>query len=281
MGARFTNRIELEADMTDPTARRANRRFARDLVAVVAALFALGVAAGSGAAESGTQTTATAAKTSATAPVGPLKRSFSVEGFRNRGGVAAGKGKARDLPATKSREPRLFNLNTGFYVFDGFAELYYDDDADGFFYGLDVFFDVDSDYSSAFVYAALYLSLNGGPWELYYTTDDFEINGAIADDEYLVQTELFEGYPTDFYDVLIEIYDADFGDFVAEFGPADSAALSVLPLEDQLKDTPVVVGSGFVAVGGGGGGAAGLELVLLGLLLPLGARRWRDALTND
>ncbi len=76
---------------------------------------------------------------------------------------------------------------------------------------------------------------------------------------------MFEGYPTDYYDVLVEIYDADFGDFVAEFGPADSAALAVLPLEDQVRDTPVVVGSGFVAVGGGGG-ALGASLIGLGLL---------------
>ncbi|MEO1573763.1 MAG: choice-of-anchor H family protein [Pseudomonadota bacterium] len=260
--------------MTDNTARRAHRRFTRDLLAAVAAVLALGVAAGASA-QSAPDAAAAAAespKTTATAPVGPLKRSFSVEGFHHRGPVAAGKGKARELPATKAREARLFNLNTGFYVYDGFAELYYDDDGDGFFYGLDVFFDVDTDFSSAFVYAALYLSLNGGPWELYYTTDDFEINGAIADDEYLVQTELFEGYPTDFYDVLIEIYDADFGDFVAEFGPADNGGLALLPLEDQLKDTPVVVGSGFVAVGGGGGGAMGPGLALLALMF--GMRRF-------
>lgn len=256
--------------MTHNTARRANRRFTRDVLAAVAAVLALGIAAGAGATEDDATATASTTEVASIPAAGPVKRSFSVEGFRHRGPVAAGKGKARELPATKAREARLFNLDAGFYVYDGFAELYFDDDADGFFYGLDVFFDVDTDFSSAFVYAALYLSLNGGPWELYYTTDDFEINGAIADDEYLVQTELFDGYPTDFYDVLIEIYDADFGDFVAEFGPADNAGLAVLPLEDQLKDTPVVVGSGFVSVaGGGGGGALGPGLILLGLMFGL------------
>ena len=32
------------------------------------------------------------------------------------------------------------------------------------------------------------------------------------------------------------------GDLVAEFGPADTSALAFLPLEDQVRDTPVVVG---------------------------------------
>ncbi|MFK8017988.1 MAG: choice-of-anchor H family protein, partial [Gammaproteobacteria bacterium] len=93
----------------------------------------------------------------------------------------------------------------------------------------------------------------------------FQINGAISDDEFLVETELFEGYATGYYDVLVEIYDADFNEFVAEFGPADTSFLSVLPLEDQLKDTPVIVGGGFVQVGGGGG-ATGASLLLLGIL---------------
>lgn len=262
--------------MTNTTARRANRRFTRDIFAAVAAVLALGVAS---AVHADTAADASADATAAqkTTTVGPVadtfaKRSFSVEGFRHHGPVAAGSKKARELPATKSRVARMFNIDSGFYVYDGFAEIYYDDDGDGFFYGLDVFFDVDTDFASAFVYAALYLSLNGGPWELYYTTDDFEINGAIADDEYLVQTELFEGYPTDFYDVLIEVYDADFGDFVAEFGPNDTSGLALLPLEDQLLDTPVVVGSGFVAVNGGGGGAAGWGVI--GLLTLLTIRRF-------
>ncbi len=251
--------------MNDNTARRANRRFTRDVLAAVVGFLALGLAAGASAQAPAAGAIATDAQTPAA--VGPLKRNYTVEGFRHRGPVAAGKGKARELPATKTREARLFNINSGFIVYDGFTEIYFDDDADGFFYGLDVFFDVDTDFSSAFVYAALYLSLDGGPWELYYTTDDFEINGAIADDEYLVQTELFDGYPTGYYDVLIEIYDADFGDFVAEFGPADSAALGLLPLEDQLKDTPVVAGDGVVVVEtAGGGGALGPSLALLMLL---------------
>lgn len=251
--------------MTHNNARRADRRFTRDLIAAAATLVLMGIATTSSAQDASAATDASATADSAQTAVGPVRRSFSTEGFKNRGTNSVAKSKARSLPATKARTSALRNADTGFGVYDGFAEIYFDDDADGFFYGLDVFFDVDTDFQSAFVYAALYLSLNGGPWELYYTTEDFEINGAIADDEYLVETELFEGYPTDYYDVLIEIYDADFGDFVAEFGPADSAALSVLPLEDQIRDTPVVVGSGFVAVGGGGG-ALGGSLLGLGLL---------------
>ncbi len=252
------------------TARRATRLFYIDVAAVIIALVAFAGVASAQETSSSTTTDVTATSP-VTSAINTTRRSFSVEGYKGRA-LGPVQPKSRTLPQTKQRLDVARNADSGFYVFDGFAEVYFDDDGDGFFYGLDVFFDVDTDFVTANVYAALYLSLNGGPWELYYTTDDFRVDGAVADDEYVVETELFEGYPTDFYDVLVEIYDADFGDFVAEYGPADNSALSVLPLEDQLKDTPIATGGGFVVVDNGGGGAMGLALAGLGLLM-LGRRR--------
>jgi len=243
--------------MRNSTARRANRRFILDIAAVVVALIACASVAGASTPESTIAAQATAPDVTA--------RSFSVEGFKSGDKARPGKSQIRSLPQTKSRVPIARSVDTGFYVYDAIAEVYFDDDGDGFFYGLDVYFDVDTDFVSANVYAALYLSRDGGPWQLYYTTANFRIDGAIADDEYLVETELFEGYPTDYYDVLIEVYDADFGDLVAEYGPGDTSGLAFLPLEDQLKDTPVFVGDGFVVVDGGGG-ATGLGLLALALL---------------
>ena len=236
--------------MHTSNARRANRLFSLDVAAVLVALVAF---AGTAHAQDVPADDATVAK-----------RSFSVAGFKNGTVVGAAK-TSRNSPATKARTQVARNVDSGFYVYDAFAEIFFDEDGDGFYYGLDVFFDVDTDFAAANVYAALYLSRNGGPWELYFETADFTINGAVADDEFVVETELFEGYATDYYDVLVEIYDADFGDFVAEFGPADTSSLSVLPLEDQLKDTPVFVGNGFVQVSGGGG-ALGGTLLIMGLL---------------
>lgn len=149
-----------------------------------------------------------------------------------------------------------------FWIYDADTRVFYDFDGDGYFYGLTVYFDADVSDGSADVFAELYLSRNGGPWNLYHTTRVFGIFGASAEDEYEVITEFDSGYPTGDYDVLVELYDADTGDFLTDLGPVDDIELSYLPLEDAGYDTPPVYGGYY-----GGGGSLGPTLLLLLLLL--------------
>ncbi len=161
-----------------------------------------------------------------------------------------------------------------FWIYDADVILFGDDDRDGFYYGIDLLFDADTIYASAPVYAVLYLSLEGGPWNEYTATEDFRINGASADDEYVVVAELQSGYPTGDYDLLIELFDATTGEFLADFGPESSSALSFLALEDFNRDAPVFDRPVTVSTGRGGGGAAGfLMLGLLGFAAAARARR--------
>lgn len=154
-----------------------------------------------------------------------------------------------------------------FHIFDAQTMLSGDDDADGFFYQLRVTFDADVDHGEAFVYASLYLSFEGGPWNHYFTTDVFEILEDSSVDDYVVETRLLEGYPTGYYDVLIELYDADWDTHVASYGPDDEEMLFALPLEDLQMDYP---GADYYTYpvddchDCGGGGSFGLiSLVLL------------------
>jgi hypothetical protein len=135
-----------------------------------------------------------------------------------------------------------------------------DDDRDGYFYGIDLLIDADTIYGVADVYAAVYLSLEGGPWNEYAVTEDFTIFGASGDDEFVLVTELMSGYPTGSYDLLIELFDAWDGSYVASFGPEDTSELAYLPLEDFNRDEPRYDPP--VVVSHGGGGAAGLWLLL-------------------
>lgn len=125
-----------------------------------------------------------------------------------------------------------------FWFFDADVVLFNDDDRDGYFHGIDVLFDADTLYEHADVYAVLYLSYEGGPWNEFAATDTFRIFGATSDDEYVVVSELMSGYPRGNYDLLIELYDVLDGAFVAEFGPADHPDFSFLPLEDFHGDDP-------------------------------------------
>jgi hypothetical protein len=125
-----------------------------------------------------------------------------------------------------------------FWFFDADVVLFNDDDRDGYFHGIDVLFDADTYYEFADVYAVLYLSYEGGPWNEVAATDTFRIFGATSDDEYVVVTELMSGYPRGSYDLLIELYDALDGALVAELGPEDHPDFSFLPLEDFNRDNP-------------------------------------------
>lgn len=158
-----------------------------------------------------------------------------------------------------------------FWVYDASVDLYGDVDGDGYWSGIDLVFDVDTLFAEADVYAVLYLSYELGPWNEYSTTDNFAVFGASNIDEYVVESDLVSGYASGDYDILIEIFDAIDGSFVAEFGPEDSSNLALLPLEDINRDTPP--GTTVVISEGGGGAFGGFALFALLIAVGLHYRR--------
>ncbi|HLU05363.1 MAG TPA: choice-of-anchor H family protein [Woeseiaceae bacterium] len=159
------------------------------------------------------------------------------EGLRRKPGPATTSGKASSgTAAIESKGYQSASNDFWFYYAD--VQLFNDDDQDGYFHGLDVLFDADTYFEVADVYAVLYLSYEGGPWNEYAVTEPFSIYGATSDDEYVVVTELETGYPTGSYDLLIELYDTYDGAFVADIGPEDDSGLGFLPLEDFNRDDP-------------------------------------------
>lgn len=162
--------------------------------------------------------------------------------------------------------------DTDFWIYSADVELFLDEDRDGYFTAIDLLFDADTYYDVADVYAVLYLSYEYGPWNEYAETETFTIFGASAGDEYVVETDLVQGYPTGNYDILIELYDAYDNAFVASLGPEDTSELAILPLEDISRDAPA--GTTQVVVNSGGGGSFGWFLIvgLVGASL-LGRRR--------
>ena len=150
--------------------------------------------------------------------------------------------------------------NTDFWFYTADVELFLDSDRDGYYAGIDLLFDADTYYDVADVYAVLYLSYEYGEWNEYAETEIFTIFGSSGADEYVVETELVEGYPTGNYDILIELYDAYDDMFVASFGPEDTSELAILPLEDIGRDAPA--GTTQIVVNSGGGGSLSWFLLL-------------------
>lgn len=156
------------------------------------------------------------------------------------------------------------SVDPNFWFYDVDVALFSDFDRDGYYFGIDLWFDADTNYAIADVYAVVYLSYEYGPWNEYAETENFTLFGTSGTDDYTIVTELISGYSTGDYDVLIELYDADTNLLLAEVGPEDSSELSYLPLEDSGRDAPSTTGSQ-VVVSSGGGGSIGW-LFALGLL---------------
>lgn len=156
--------------------------------------------------------------------------------------------------------PGTQSPNTDFWFYDVDIELFSDFDNDGYYYGIDLWFDADTAYSVADVYAVIYLSYEYGPWNEYAVTEDFTLFGTSASDDYVIQTELISGYQTGSYDILIELFDAYDGTFVADIGPDFSSELSLLPLEDAGRDA---AGETRIVVNSSGGGSVGWLLLLV------------------
>lgn len=168
-------------------------------------------------------------------------------------------------------QPLSAGAYSPYWIYSAFNDLLVDDNGDGYYQRFRITFDADVDSGSADVYARLYLSLNGGPWNLYYTTGNISISGTAKDDAYSVVTTLSNGYPYGSYDVLIELYDAYTDALLTEAGPYDFVALSALPLEGQDYDNPYYT-SPPTGDAGGGGAFGVLEGVLLVMFLAQRAR---------
>lgn len=170
----------------------------------------------------------------------------------------------------KQRSARIGLLDDpNFWFYDVDVTLFSDFDRDGYYFGIDLLFDADTNYAIADVYAVVYLSYEYGPWNEYAETADFTLFGTSGSDDYTVETELISGYPTGSYDILIELYDAHTNDYLTSIGPEETVELSLLPLEDSTRDSSS--GGGTQVVVNSGGGSMGwlLLLVLLAVRMTL------------
>jgi hypothetical protein len=163
----------------------------------------------------------------------------------------------------------------GYSIRDVTTTLLIDDDGDGHYPKFRIDFDPDADFDGTFVYAEVWVRAQGGDWIQEHVSDDFLVDASGDADLYSLTADWISGYPTAFYDVQIDLRDADTGALVASAG-SERPELSRIPLEDQARDTRVSPPTG----GGGGsshsrehgGGALG-GLFLLGLGLLSGCRK--------
>jgi len=169
--------------------------------------------------------------------------------------------------------------NMDISIYDAFTELVSDFNDNGFYHRFSVIVDADTIYDTAYVYARLYLSFEGGPWNYYASSDNYHIYGGSDLDSFVIETELADGFPPGYYDVRIELYDADSDSWLFSYGPYDDLSLSALPLEDSYYDDqyPVAiypVESQIVVASHGG--AASVWLLFLPVIISVLRKRGKS-----
>lgn len=192
---------------------------------------------------------------------GMLRAEIAVSRAHNQQAKLLNKGAV--APAQSSAST---NIHHSFSIYTGYSELITDIDDDGYFQTFSVSFDADllsaSGDDQALVYADLYLSENGGPWILYFSTDDFIITGESSDDEFEVVTRLDSGYIPEHYDVLIDLYEVGYSEAVATYSANDTNALYAIPLESSDYD-PEYIDVYYEDEHGGSAGGLLIPLLLL------------------
>lgn len=124
-----------------------------------------------------------------------------------------------------------------FSIYNTSVELIEDHDHDGFYHRFSLSLDADTVYNNARVYAELFISYEGGPWSYYASSDVFAIYGNSANDAFVIESELVDGFPAGYYDIRIDLYDADHHAWLLSYGPYKDHSLSTLPLEDSYRDS--------------------------------------------
>ena len=168
----------------------------------------------------------------------------------------------QDMQAkTLLARPEVKALYQDFWIFDAWVKFYSDEDSDGYYNHFSVEFDADTEYSSAEVYARLYLGKNE-VFKEYHVTSNFNIFSDNSNDSFVVESELLNGFSAAEYEVLIELYDAYNDELVAVYDGNNDADLYLLSLESKEYESVQVV-----VVREHGGSVSLWGLLLLPLLL--------------
>ena len=171
--------------------------------------------------------------------------------------------KSISLVKTMMARPNVADINQEFWIFDAWLTMHQDRDHDGYFHHFTIELDADTEYASATVYARLYLGIDE-VFQEFHSTANFNIYSDNSDDSYVIETELLNGFPSNDYEVLIELYDAYSDELVAVYDGYNDADLYLISLESKNYDSQQVV---VVHEHGGSLGVWGLLLLPLLMLL--------------
>lgn len=170
----------------------------------------------------------------------------------------------KHLGVSKSASIISINSVNEYWIYETWVTLHNDIDADGYHSTFSVEFDADTIFTSAPVYAVLYLG-NNGVYDAIHVSSEFYLYGEDSTDTFTIESTLVSGFPSDDYDILLELYDAESEALVTFTDGYDDAALAYVPLESENHE--YVIEDRVIIVEEHGGTWSLLSLILLGGLV--------------
>ena len=131
-----------------------------------------------------------------------------------------------------SRESARIDDDIDFWIYDSYVTLTADIDYDGYYSSFTLEFDVDTIYQSAPIYAVIYTSTSE-EFTPFYTTNIYNIYGDNTQDAIIIENDLVTGFPSNEYELMVVIYDADTDEVLAVSDGTDDADLAYLSLESE------------------------------------------------
>lgn len=152
--------------------------------------------------------------------------------LKNAKSLSTSTEKNKSKLAPLSRESAHNHDEPDFWIYDSYVTLSADIDYDGYYSSFKLEFDVDTIYESAPIYAVIYTSTSE-VFTPFYTTDVYNIYGDDTQDAIIIENDLVTGFPSNDYELMIVIYDADTEEVVAVADGTDDADLAYLSLESE------------------------------------------------
>ncbi len=126
----------------------------------------------------------------------------------------------------------------GYSIGEIVTELIADSDGDGYYSRFRITFDPDADYERRLVFARVWVRARGGEWIEEFVSEDWWVDLNGSRDAYALDVDWLSGYPTSYYDVQIDLYDAQSERLIASAG-SERFDLAQLPLEDRSRDVAI------------------------------------------
>lgn len=127
----------------------------------------------------------------------------------------------------------------GTWVTDIGTLLYNDWDRDGYYTGISLSIDADSEYQHQTVFAVIDITLADGTREHLFTTQAFDLYHHSIGDRYQANIELVRNYPAGHYDLIIDLVDAHDYRILDTVDAFLFRNLSQLPLESENLDVVI------------------------------------------